>query len=66
VVAHVHGVARAIENRDWLLDMLNRLTDAHEDRLGTVRELKEETSDEVGLMAALVMTAIDADTPGRS
>ena len=29
VVAHVHGVARAIENRDWLLDMLNRLTDAH-------------------------------------
>jgi transcriptional regulator len=28
VVAHAHGVARAIEDRDWLLDMLNRLTDA--------------------------------------
>jgi transcriptional regulator len=32
VVAHAHGVARAIEDREWLLDMLNRLTDAHEAR----------------------------------
>ena len=30
VVAHAHGVARAIDDRDWLLDMLGRLTDAHE------------------------------------
>lgn len=30
VVAHAHGVARAVEDRDWLLDMLHRLTDAHE------------------------------------
>jgi len=30
VVAHAHGVARAIEDRDWLLDMVNRLTDVHE------------------------------------
>lgn len=29
-VAHVHGVARAIKDRDWLLDMLNRLTSVHE------------------------------------
>lgn len=29
-VAHAHGVARAIEDRDWLLDMLNRLTNVHE------------------------------------
>lgn len=29
-VAHAHGVARAIEDRDWLLDMLNRLTSVHE------------------------------------
>lgn len=27
LVAHVHGVARAIEDRDWLLEMLDRLTD---------------------------------------
>jgi transcriptional regulator len=31
-VAHAHGVARAIEDREWLLDMLNRLTDAQEAR----------------------------------
>jgi len=29
-VAHAHGVARAIDDRDWLLDMLNRLTGVHE------------------------------------
>ena len=32
VVAHAHGVARAIEDADWLLDMLNRLTNVHEAR----------------------------------
>ena len=32
VVAHAHGVARAIEDRDWMLDMLSRLTDIHEAR----------------------------------
>ena len=32
VVAHAHGVARAIEDRDWLLDLVNRLTDVHEAR----------------------------------
>lgn len=32
VVAHAHGVARAIEDRGWLLDMLDRLTDAQEAR----------------------------------
>lgn len=30
VVAHAHGVARAVHDRDWLLRMLNRLSDAHE------------------------------------
>lgn len=29
-VVHVHGVARAVEDRDWLLDMLRRLSAAHE------------------------------------
>jgi transcriptional regulator len=27
---HAHGVARAVEDPDWLLDMLQRLTDAQE------------------------------------
>lgn len=30
VVAHAHGVARAIEDRAWILDMLTRLTARHE------------------------------------
>jgi len=30
VVAHAHGVARAIDDRDWLRAMLTRLTDANE------------------------------------
>jgi transcriptional regulator len=29
-VVHAHGVARAIEDRDWLMDMLDRLTNAQE------------------------------------
>lgn len=29
-VAHAHGTARAVDDRGWLLDMLNRLTDTHE------------------------------------
>lgn len=29
-VAHVHGTARVVDDRDWTLDMLNRLTDANE------------------------------------
>ncbi len=31
-VAHVHGVARAVDDTNWLMDMLNRLTDANEAR----------------------------------
>ena len=31
-VAHVHGTARAVQERGWLLDMLNRLTAAEEAR----------------------------------
>lgn len=30
MVAHAHGVARAVEDRQWLFDMLRRLTEAHE------------------------------------
>jgi transcriptional regulator len=113
LVGHAHGVARAIEDRDWMLDMLNRLTDVHEahraapwhvgdapsafidkflraivgieipidrlegklkasqdedlqDRVGTVRGLREQASDEAGAMADLVMKAIETDRAGRS
>jgi transcriptional regulator len=30
VVAHAHGVARVVEDRDWVFDMLRRLTERHE------------------------------------
>jgi transcriptional regulator len=30
VVAHAHGVAHAIEDREWLFDMVRRLTQFHE------------------------------------
>ncbi|WP_295959111.1 FMN-binding negative transcriptional regulator [Rhodoferax sp.] len=32
VVAHAHGTARVMEDRDWLLGMLHRLTDSQEAR----------------------------------
>ena len=30
VVAHAHGTARVIDDPDWMLDMLNRMTDTQE------------------------------------
>jgi transcriptional regulator len=30
VVAHAHGVARTVEDREWIFDMLRRLTEDHE------------------------------------
>ena len=32
VTVHAHGVARAMEDPDWILDVINRLTDAQEVR----------------------------------
>lgn len=29
-VAHAHGVARVVDDRDWVFDMLRRLTEVHE------------------------------------
>jgi transcriptional regulator len=112
MVAHAHGVARAVEDREWMLDMLQRLSAVHEarrsmpwtvadapapfiekmmhaivgieipidrlegklkasqdeamqDRLGTVRGLREETGGEAAAVADLIMNAIDAEASGR-
>lgn len=32
VTVHAHGMARAIEDTEWILDVINRLTDAQESR----------------------------------
>jgi len=35
VVAHAHGIAQVVEDRDWMLDMLHRLTESQE-RIQTI------------------------------
>lgn len=62
VVAHAHGVARAIEDRDWMLDMLNRLTDAHEARRPAPWPVGDAPSEFVDkLMRAIVSIEIPID-----
>ncbi len=41
VVAHAHGVARAVDDPDWVLDMLSRLTQDHEGRQPTPWSVSE-------------------------
>ncbi len=109
VVAHAHGTARAMHDRAWMLDMLHRLTQAHEarqaqpwrvddapaafidnmlnaivgieipidrldgklkasqdeelqDRVGTVRGLRGEHTDEASSMADRVLQALQDDS----
>lgn len=35
VTVHAHGMARAIEDTEWIMDVINRLTDAQESRRDT-------------------------------
>ncbi len=53
-VAHAHGVARAVEDPAWLLDMLHRLTHAHEAR----RALPWQVSDAPAAFIDRLMRAI--------
>ena len=62
VVAHVHGVARAVEDKAWLLDMLDRLTQSQES--GRVRPWKvsDAPADYIGsLLRAIVGIEIPID-----
>lgn len=47
VAVHAHGVARAVEDRDWLLDMLHRLTDAQETKRPTPWQVTDAPEDYV-------------------
>ncbi|ODV09356.1 MAG: transcriptional regulator [Rubrivivax sp. SCN 70-15] len=61
-VAHAHGRARAIEDRDWLLEMLNRLTDEHEaERPQPWRVGDAPTSFIDGMLRAIVGIEIPID-----
>lgn len=44
---HAHGVARAIEEPDWILDVLNRLTDAQESGRSNLWRVSDAPADYV-------------------
>lgn len=54
VVAHAHGVARVVEDREWMLDMLQRLTAVHE----AGRPTPWRVADAPGLFIEKMMHAI--------
>lgn len=54
-VVHAHGVARAVEDPAWLLDVLARLTHAHEAANKTPWRLSDAPADYIGkLLRAIV------------
>jgi transcriptional regulator len=62
VVAHAHGVARAIDDRAWLLDLLNRLTDTHEAQHAAPWQVGDAPSDYIDkLLRAVVGIEIPID-----
>jgi transcriptional regulator len=62
VVAHAHGVARAVHDRDWLQGMLERLTYTHEAQLRAPWKVGEAPADYIEkLMRAIVGIEIPID-----
>lgn len=62
VVAHVHGSAQVIEDRDWKLDMLNRLTASQEARQTIPWQVGDAPTDYIDkLMQAVVGIEISID-----
>lgn len=61
-VAHAHGKARVIEDRAWLLDLLNRLTDANESRQQLPWRVSDAPADYIDkLLRAVVGIEIPID-----
>lgn len=61
-VAHVHGVARVRDDRDWLLDMLNRLVSVHESSQPMPWQVSDAPVDYLDkLLAAIVGIEIPID-----
>lgn len=62
VVAHAHGTARVIEDPDWMLGMLNRLTDTQESRRTLPWRVGDAPSDFIDkLMRGIVGIEISID-----
>lgn len=61
-VAHAHGVARAVEDREWLLAILNQLTTVHEANQSSPWRVSEAPSDYIDkLLRAIVGIEIPID-----
>lgn len=62
VVAHAHGIARVIEDPGWMLDMLNRLTNANESRQASPWRVGDAPSGYIeNLMRGIVGIEISID-----
>jgi len=61
-VAHAHGTARAMEDRGWMLDMLNQLTDSQEARQTPPWRVRDAPPDFIdALLRAIVGIEIPID-----
>lgn len=60
VVAHAHGTARAMQEPDWMLDMLNRLTDSQESRQASPWRVSDAPS---GYIEKLVRGIVGIEIP---
>lgn len=55
VTVHAHGVARAIEDTGWILDVINRLTDAQESHRQNPWKVSDAPSDYINRMLRAVV-----------
>lgn len=49
-IVHVHGFARAIDDTDWLLELVNELTDSHEASRPVPWKVSDAPADFIGQM----------------
>lgn len=62
LVVHAHGIARVTEDRDWMLDMLNRITDSQEARGATPWRVGDAPAEHIEqMMRAVVGIEIPID-----
>ena len=54
-VVHAHGLPRAIEDREWLLDLLNRLTDLHEAEHATPWKVADAPAEYIDRLAQTIV-----------
>lgn len=50
IVVHAHGKARAVQDRDWLLQAVNELTDSHEAAQPTPWKVSDAPGDYIDVM----------------